>query len=363
VVAWRVRLDDGKAGGLRLPERRILMPSEWRTSAGSPDECGSCGGTEFDNDNFCVNCGTRRPASPRHSDIDLDSVAGSSDIGKRHHNNEDAMGLAVADVWCAAIVCDGVSTSSRPDTASSAAAASGIRTMSRELDKVTDFDEAAVTAVLKRAVGAAQAGAALAAGSEVGPNPPSTTLVSAIVSPAGVTVGWIGDSRAYWVPDGDISGAGVLTVDDTLAGQLAAAGVPISDDAPNAGALLRWLGADATDTQPHIHTFVPDAPGRVLVCSDGLYRYAPEPTELAAITHTGAAIDVAQALVSFAVTAGGHDNVTVVVLPYTGPFAAPGSRPEPGAATVSQRAQATDATEAAPDPADRPEPPGNDAPQ
>ena len=110
-------------------------------------------------------------------------------------------------------------------------------------------------------------------------------------------------------------------------------GLPISDEAPNAGALLRWLGADATDTQPHVNTFVPEAPGRVLVCSDGLYRYAPEPTDLAAITHTGAPIDVAQALVSFAVTAGGHDNVTVVVLPFAGiPSAEPSSSEQPSSA-------------------------------
>jgi PPM family protein phosphatase len=292
--------------------------SEWRTSAGSPDECASCGGTEFDNDNFCVNCGTRRPASPRHSDVDLGVIAGSSDIGNRHHNNEDAMGLAVGDGWWAAVVCDGVSTSSRPDTASSAAAASGIRTLARELDKATEYDEETVTAAVHRAVGAAQAGAALSAGSDVGLNPPSTTLVCAVVTAAAVTVAWVGDSRVYWVPDGDLAEARVLTVDDTLAGQLAAAGVPISDEAPNAGALLRWLGADSTDSQPHVNTFVPDAPGRVLVCSDGLYRYAPEASDLAAITHTGSPIDVAQALVSFAVTAGGHDNVTVAVLPYPG---------------------------------------------
>jgi len=48
---------------------------------------------------------------------------------------------------------------------------------------------------------------------------------------------------------------------------------------------------------------------------DGLYRYVPEPSEIGRVTHAGTAIDVAAALVSFAVTSGGHDNVTVVVMP------------------------------------------------
>ncbi len=295
--------------------------SEWRTSAGSPDACPNCGGTGFDDD-FCTTCGNRLPATTRHSDVDLDVVAGSSDIGTRHHNNEDAMGLGHGAGWSAGVVCDGVSTSTRPDAASSAAAASAIRTMSRELDRLGPAELASaarIDAVITKAVGAAQAAAALAAGADVGSNPPSTTLVCAVVTGTAITVGWVGDSRAYWVPDGEISGARILTVDDTLAGQLAAAGVPISEEAPNAGALLRWLGADATDTEPHLITFVPDAPGRVLVCSDGLYRYAPEATDLAAITHTGRGIDVVRALVSFAVTAGGHDNVTAVVLPFRPP--------------------------------------------
>jgi PPM family protein phosphatase len=124
----------------------------------------------------------------------------------------------------------------------------------------------------------------------------------------------VGDSRAYWLADS--GAAACLTVDDTLGGQLAAAGVKISDDAPNAAALIRWLGADATDTSPHIAAFQPTGPGRVIVCSDGLYRYAPEAEALAAATPAGPPIDVVRTLVQFALDAGGGDNVTVIVLPY-----------------------------------------------
>jgi PPM family protein phosphatase len=305
--------------------------SEWRSSASTPAKCESCESVEFDADGFCANCGTRRPAAPPHTDLNLGVIAGASDIGRRHHNNEDAFGIAVGDRYLAAVVCDGVSSSSRPDAASNAAAQAAIRSLVSSLDELTDADVAALDAhrrlaedAVVTAAGAAQAAASLAAGSDVGPNPPSTTFVCAVATRAAVTIGWVGDSRAYWIPDGgDLGSAMVLTVDDTLAGQLAAAGVPVSDEAPTAGALLRWLGADATDTEPHLNTFVPPAPGRVLVCSDGLYRYVPEPHELARVTHAGAAIEAASALVSFAVTSGGHDNVTVAVLPAGPPAAEP----------------------------------------
>jgi PPM family protein phosphatase len=303
--------------------------SQWRSSASSPETCASCDGTSFAQDNFCENCGTRRPAAPPHTEMNLGVIAVVSDIGKRHHNNEDAFGIAVGGRYLAAVVCDGVSSSSRPDTASNAAATAAIRSLVSALDELTeaevasaDAHKAAIEEAVQAAGGTAQAAAAMAAGSDVGPNPPSTTFVCAVVTAAAVTIGWVGDSRAYWIPDGnDMETAACLTVDDTLAGQLTAAGVTVADDAPAAGALLRWLGADASDTQPHLNTFVPSAPGRVLVCSDGLYRYVPEPRDLGRVTHAGTAIDVTSALVSFAITSGGHDNVTVVVMPSRVPAA------------------------------------------
>jgi serine/threonine protein phosphatase PrpC len=171
-------------------------------------------------------------------------------------------------------------------------------------------------AALAAATRAAQVAAALAAGAEPGPNPPSCTFVSAVVGPDAVTVGWVGDSRAYWLPeDGEPA---CLTTDDSLAGQLAAAGVPVAE-APQAGpatALVRWLGADAGDTTPHVVTFAPDGPGRVLVCSDGLFRYRPAAADLAEVTPAKSPLDTARELVTFALDEGGHDNVTVIVLSY-----------------------------------------------
>jgi serine/threonine protein phosphatase PrpC len=113
----------------------------------------------------------------------------------------------------------------------------------------------------------------------------------------------------------------VLTTDDSLAGQLAAAGVPVAAQPQDrsAGALIRWLGADARDTDPHLASIQPGGPGRVLVCSDGLFRYRPGPAELAAATPPGAPLDTARSLVRLALDAGGQDNVTVAVLPYPAP--------------------------------------------
>jgi serine/threonine protein phosphatase PrpC len=355
-------------------------PPAYGTSSAPPPGCASCHHPEVNPDGYCDSCGARRPAAASHSVVDLGRVAGVSDIGSRHHHNEDAMGLAAFGQVAAAVVCDGVSSSTRPDTASIAAAIAATNVVvaalpalvarieavdgnraatdtdahldaqaSPSADNGTPAEDTAdasgidaggaadhagllattddvgtrevthggAAALLHDATAAAQAAAASVIGANASPNPPSTTLVAAVVTAADITVGWVGDSRAYWLPDaGTPGGPSCLTVDDTLAGQLGAAGVAMAADARSAGALIRWLGADATDTEPHISTLVPSGPGRVIVCSDGLYRYVPQPGQLADVTPTGPPIEVASALVRFALEAGGQDNVTVAVLPY-----------------------------------------------
>jgi serine/threonine protein phosphatase PrpC len=146
-------------------------------------------------------------------------------------------------------------------------------------------------------------------------------LVSAVPTPDGITVGWVGDSRAYWLPDGE-GEARQLSVDDSLRNALAAKGVSgkAIEENPQAASLVRWLGSDATDTDPHLCTIVPEAPGRLLVCSDGLFRYRPVLADLAATVAAAAAggppLAGAQRLTQLALDEGGQDNVTVVLAPY-----------------------------------------------
>ncbi len=298
----------------------LARPAEgrWLSSAGSPTACPGCGGTAFGAEGFCETCGQRRPAGEPHSELGLPGVAGVTDVGKRHHRNEDAFGIGTLPGVVLTVVCDGVSTSTRPDVGSHAAVDAATPAMLDALASGKPEEEA-----LRVAAGAAQAAATLAAGADPGDNPPACTFVSAIVTRDRVTVGWVGDSRAYWLPDSGEPAC--LTADDSLAGRLAAAGVPIAQHpAGPAGALIRWLGADATDTEPHVAGFAPEGPGRVIVCSDGLFRYRPEAAELAGAapprTPPATPLDTARDLVRLALDAGGGDNVTVVLLPFPPPL-------------------------------------------
>jgi serine/threonine protein phosphatase PrpC len=89
----------------------------------------------------------------------------------------------------------------------------------------------------------------------------------------------------------------------------------------SASALVRWMGADAPDTTPHLRTLTPSGPGRVLVLSDGVFRYRPDAPDLAAITPDKPPMDTARDLVAFALDQGGHDNITAVVIMFNAPQA------------------------------------------
>src|SRR5207245_1689196 len=85
---------------------------------------------------------------------------------------------------------------------------------------------------------------------------PSCTYVSAMITADAVTVGWVGDSRAYWISTGGETPSRALTIDDTVAAQLVAAGMAEDDAARvfNAHALSAWIGADAGEVRPHVMT-------------------------------------------------------------------------------------------------------------
>jgi serine/threonine protein phosphatase PrpC len=265
---------------------------------------------------YCESCGRKVPTGREHVELDLGLLAGVTDRGLRHARNEDAMALATAETLggpvAIAVVCDGVSTSPRPDDASLAAAQAAVRTLLGLARHGQDPAEASLTAVRSAQRALASLGSPRQA--------PSATYVSAIIGSDVVTVCWVGDSRAYWLSTG--SDAMRLTTDDSVAEEMVALGTLAEADAmasPRAHVITRWLGADLAEPQPHIMRFEPPGPGVVLVCSDGLWNYQPEAAGLATLAFPAALTDplgAADALVRFALDAGGMDNITVVLAPF-----------------------------------------------
>jgi serine/threonine protein phosphatase PrpC len=314
------------------------LQARWLSSRAVEGTCESCGSMDFGPEGYCDHCGQRRAVGQNRVELDLGPVAAVTDRGRQRHQNEDAIAIArLGTTTTVTVVCDGVSSCVRADAASHAAADAG---MAAVLDALEGG--AWPRSAIELAGREAAAAVARLAGPNASENPPSCTYVSAVLTDTDITVGWVGDSRAYWLA-ADPAGSTCLTVDDSLAGRLteeladrsgeageagtpANAGPPgaagaLADAGPHALSLLRWLGADATDTEPRVVVFTPTAPGRLLVCSDGLHRYLPRPADLAAAassaTHgSAAAAIVARALTQLALDAGGQDNIAVAVLEF-----------------------------------------------
>ncbi|MFC9280283.1 PP2C family serine/threonine-protein phosphatase [Streptomyces collinus] len=321
---------------LQAPDPRVAADAA--VPEGAAKVCVACRAGQVDDDGYCENCGHAQPRERDHMERESGPVAAVSDRGLRHHRNEDSFAVghtALPDGTPAvvAVVCDGVSSATRPDEASAAAARTAGDLLLAALPRGTHPQQAMHEAI----VTAAQAVDALAgepaSAREHAPhqNAPACTIVGAVVTSGLLVVGWVGDSRAYWVPADRSAPVARLTEDDSWAAQMVAAGLMNEAEAyadERAHAITGWLGADAYELEPHTASFKPDRPGVVVVCTDGLWNYAETAEEMAEIVPTDAAtrpLHAARVLVGHALDGGGHDNVTVALLPFPAPPQGAGS--------------------------------------
>jgi serine/threonine protein phosphatase PrpC len=309
--------------GAALSEvRRVTIPRSGRSVTGPCTDCGN----ETYTDDYCTVCGHRR-AEPDRDEADIGGVTLITDRGLEHARNEDAAAAGIVvgrgteqPDAIAVAVCDGVSTSGDAHMAAVAASKAGVDAMLAALAA----SRAARAAVLAGLADAAKAAAAAATNPSTAPSCTYTaaTIVPTSAGTVQITVGNVGDSRAYWLPEPPAP-AKQLTVDDSVAQELITAGAAAGSEAVQRGAhtLTRWLGADS-DAKPwsesSVHTITPDGPGWLLMCTDGLWNYLPDAADIARLCTGADTTAAARALVEYALNAGGQDNITIAVIPIGG---------------------------------------------
>ncbi len=309
-----------------LPDDRFCDNCGVPLMADSPSPtlaCTNCGTSAIDAEGYCAQCGVR--TVPGASAVPKDRIelavsqrlAGVSDPGLKHDRNEDAIALQTVNPdQHILVVCDGVSSSQTPELAAQAAATATCQSLAAALQ-----GNEAAELVMKRSITAAlDAVCAVPYQAQEDRDPPSTTIVAAIVQATRVTIGWLGDSRAYWIGAHSIQ---PLTQDDSWLNDMVASGKLSEAEArqsPYAHAINRWLGADAKDDAvPSIFNFTVPGSGYLLLCSDGLWNYAPTPNQLAELVQrytAPEAIVLSRRLVEYARSQGGRDNITVAILSF-----------------------------------------------
>ncbi len=140
-----------------------------------------------------------------------------------------------------------------------------------------------------------------------------TTLTLVELTPDGVArFGHVGDSRAYLYRSGELR---QLTEDHTVAAEYVALGqisAAEADDHPQSHMLTRCLGLTRFVNVDRIDLDL-EAGDRLLLCSDGLNSMVPQEGIGKALAN-GSADEAAWKLVEAANKAGGHDNISVIVI-------------------------------------------------
>jgi serine/threonine protein phosphatase PrpC len=241
-----------------------------------------------------------------------------TDRGMKRPQNEDAASIEIGEGWVALVVCDGVSSSNHAGAAAEIASSTACATLAN-IARSRDLSGSGALQAVATAIRAAHAAVcAHQFEPKAGGEPPGTTIVVAFVANDRAVVGWVGDSRAYWVTEG---GGEVLTRDHTWVNEAVASGEWTEPDAmqqPLAHALTRCLGplewGGAGTVDPDVVAREIEGPGYLVLCTDGLWNYFPTAAELAKlIDPTMGVCEASERLVNAALSAGAHDNVTVAL--------------------------------------------------
>ena len=141
-----------------------------------------------------------------------------------------------------------------------------------------------------------------------------TTFTCALIIGEQVTIGHIGDTRAYFVyPDGSLF---QVTKDHSLVQRMVELGEITKEDAsihPQRNVLLKALG-QTENIYPDIQTHPLPRGGHLLLCSDGLWGALPEPELLKIIQNSNNPVEACNNLVEVANANGGPDNISVILV-------------------------------------------------
>lgn len=240
---------------------------------------------------------------PGRPDISVTLAWGAAtDTGYRRSHNEDSL-LSESPLFA---VADGMGGHSAGDVASAA-----VVTRLAEV-AVADFTE---SGAIEQGLRAATADITLAADEKqlgVG-----TTVTGAGLTLQGGEPYWlvfnVGDSRVYAFEGEELV---QVTVDHSVVQELVAAGIIRAQDAelhPDSNVITRAIGFNA-EPMPDYWLLPVRAGLRLLLCSDGLTKEVPDERIRLELAASLSPAQTAQALVDVALSAGGRDNVTAVVV-------------------------------------------------
>lgn len=249
-----------------------------------------------------------RAEVPVEGRVGADAVSGAnefiswgarSDVGLVRGHNEDSFLLRTPLF----VVSDGMGGHAAGEVASSIA----VETVGERAPGTAD------DVLLGAAVEAANMAVIEAAEQGIGKPGMGCTVTSVLIEKNKMAVAHVGDSRAYVLRQGTLVR---VTHDHSYVEELVDSGQITADEArthPSRSIITRALGSDPDMYADHFSLEVNDG-DRVILCSDGLSSMISDAEIEALAVSSATPQQAADNLVAAALTAGGADNVTVVVV-------------------------------------------------
>lgn len=242
------------------------------------------------------------------ADVSRFRAGGATDVGQRRELNEDAY-LVLDDLVA---VADGMGGHDAGEVAS-ASCVDSLRQIHEDAAAAQPPQPLDV-AGLKAMIGSANTSVMLAGLGRAGT---TLTMLAGVVHEGEpmLAVANVGDSRTYWYQAATDQLVQV-TEDHSAVQELVNRGVITDEEArdhPERNVITRAVGT-SPGLSADVQLLQPDVGDRFLLCSDGLTNELDD-DELAFTVSSGDDLNaVAQDLVDQANDAGGHDNITVVVV-------------------------------------------------
>lgn len=280
--------------------------------------CGHCHEPVEASFSFCEACGFRLtsaqatpaegPAPPAVAELAA-SAAQATHPGRKHAENQDAVGLIESGCGVALALADGVSSSYTGRLAAETAVREALATL-----KANGAPSKAE--LVRRAVQRAHEAVCELPYPGGPPDEPQATLAVALIHESTLWYAWVGDARVYLLEAG---AARLLSKDDSWLQDRLDLGEAYATAmaSPDAHFVTQCVGT--RDETPHVHVGHAALPADalVLLCSDGLWNYLGDADVLQARLRANlAAMSLAQAcadLVAYANSAGGSDNITAAL--------------------------------------------------
>ncbi|MBV8675459.1 MAG: Stp1/IreP family PP2C-type Ser/Thr phosphatase [Acidobacteriaceae bacterium] len=232
-------------------------------------------------------------------------AAGRTDVGQVRTTNEDAFGYCVEDGVFA--LCDGMGGAAAGEVASRLA----VDTLIERLCAARSQENR--RKVLEEAIADANQRVHSRAETDIALRGMGTTLVALAIGGSEALIGHVGDSRCYLFRRGKLIRK---TLDHSLVDEQVRLGQLTQDEADHSP--LRNVITRAIGTQVSVSADIAELdlkPGDILLlCSDGLTRELPDERIAALLADDGDLDTLCSRLIDAAKVAGGHDNITAVLI-------------------------------------------------